>query len=84
MKREGYYGEEMTKQERKFYQAYAEQWRAKYTPKYALRRRKDDVHSLAKERVNGTVMNTDRWYELFDVKFGNILYLTPETRARIW
>ena len=84
LKREGYYGEEMTKQERKFYQAYAEQWRAKYTPKYALRRRKDDVHSLAKERVNGTVMNTDRWYELFDVKFGNILYLTPETRARIW
>lgn len=84
LKREGYYGEEMTKQERKFYQAYAEQWRAKYTPEYALRRRKDDVHSLAKERVNGTVMNTDRWYELFDVKFGNILYLTPETRARIW
>ena len=43
-----------------------------------------DVHSLPKERVNGVVMNIDRWYELFDVKFGHILYLTPETRAHIW
>lgn len=84
LKREGYYGDELTKQERKFYQAYAEQWRAKYSSDYAMRLKEKDVHSLPKERVNGTVMNTDRWYEIFDVKFGNILYLTPETRARIW
>ena len=44
----------------------------------------DDLPWLPRERINGIVMNIDRWYELFDVKFGNILYLTPETRARIW
>ena len=74
----------MTKQERKLFQAYAEQWRAKYTPEYAILRKEDDEHSLPRERINGVVMHIDRWYELYDVKFGNILYLTPETRARIW
>ena len=84
LEREGYSREEMTKQDRKLFQAYAEQWRAKYTPSYAIWLKENDEHSLPRERINGIVMNIDRWYELFDVKFGNILYLTPETRARIW
>ena len=84
LEREGYNREEMTKQERKFFQAYAEQWRAKYIPQYAKILKEKDEHSLPRERVNGTMMNIDRWYELYDVKFGNNLYLTPDTRARIW
>lgn len=82
--REGYHGDELLKQERRLFQAYAEQWRAKYTAAHAEQMLKMDVHSLPKERVNGVVMNIDRWYELFDVKFGHTLYLTPETRAHIW
>ena len=84
LEREGYNREEMTKQERKFFQAYAEQWRAKYIPQYAKILKEKDEYSLPRERVNGTMMNIDRWYELYDVKFGNNLYLTPDTRARIW
>ena len=82
--REGYNGEQLVKQERKLFQAYAEQWRAKYNSTHALIRLQKDEHSLPKERVNGIVMNVDRWYELFNVKFGDILYLTPERRAHIW
>ena len=82
--REGYNGEQLVKQERKLFQAYAEQWRAKYNSTHALTRLQKDEHSLPKERVNGIVMNVDRWYELFNVKFGDILYLTPERRAHIW
>jgi predicted metalloendopeptidase len=28
--------------------------------------------------------NSDSWYDLFDVKPGNKLYLAPESRVRIW
>ena len=43
-----------------------------------------DVHSLFRERVNGVVTNTNDWYDLFDVKPTDKLYLAPEKRIRIW
>jgi predicted metalloendopeptidase len=42
------------------------------------------VHSLFRERVNGVVTNTDDWYDLFDVKPTDKLYLAPEKRIRSW
>ena len=84
--REGYYGVELDNQERKFYQAYANVWRAKYNKtyiEYVLFTRKD-AHAMARERVNGVVMNTDRWYELYNVQWGDNLYLRPEKRTHIW
>ena len=29
-------------------------------------------------------MNTDLWYQLYDVDRNNYQYLPPERRARIW
>jgi predicted metalloendopeptidase len=45
---------------------------------------KGSLHSLARERVNGVVANTDAWYSLFDVKPGDKLYRKPEERVHIW
>ena len=84
--REGYYGEELDNQERKFYQAVANYWRAKYGSdwiEYALVMAKDS-HAMLRERTNGVVMNTDRWYELYNVQWGDNLYLRPEKRTHIW
>ena len=39
---------------------------------------------MFRERVNGIVTNTDDWYDLFDVKEGDKLYLAPAKRIRIW
>lgn len=36
---------------------------------------KQDVHSPARHRVEGVVMNTDLWYELYGVDRNYILYL---------
>jgi len=36
------------------------------------------------ERINGVVCNTDAWYDLFDVKEGQKLYLPQNKRAHIW
>jgi putative endopeptidase len=43
-----------------------------------------DPHSPARFRVNGTVRNIPEFYEAFDVKPSNKLYLAPEKRVKIW
>ena len=50
----------------------------------ARRPEEKDNHSLFRERLNGVVINTDDWYDLFGVKPGDKLYLAPEKRTRIW
>jgi len=84
--REGYYGEELDKQERKFYQAYGNLWRAKYESPHIEKELfvEKDIHSRERERINGVVMNTDRWYELYNVQWGDNLFLRPEKRTHIW
>lgn len=84
LKREGYAGEELIKQEKKFFQAYAEFHRKKFSVKGINYYMEHDAHSLEKERVNGVVSNCDRWYELYDVKPRDELYLKPELRSHIW
>jgi len=41
-------------------------------------------HSPNIFRVNGVVRNVPAFYEAFDVKPGNTLYLPPEERVKIW
>ena len=85
----GVSGDELAKQKRHFYQAYANLWRCKYSVTYAQGKTAGDEiskdnHSLAKERINGVVSNTDEWYDLFDVKEGQKFYLPLNKRAHIW
>lgn len=41
-------------------------------------------HSPMNLRVNGMVRNIDEWYEAFDVRPGDDMYLPPEERVYIW
>jgi putative endopeptidase len=43
-----------------------------------------DPHSPSIFRVNGVVRNIDVWYDAFDVKPGDRLYLEPRVRIHIW
>lgn len=79
----GFRGTALDEMERKFFQAYANYFRSVYTSSYCLDLLKSD-HALNKERVNGVVMNIDRWYELYNVQWGDYLYLKPENRTHIW
>lgn len=41
-------------------------------------------HSPMPLRVNGMIRNMDEWYDAFDIKEGDALYLAPEDRVKIW
>lgn len=43
-----------------------------------------DVHSPAKERVNGPLVNLPEFYEAFSVKPGNKMYRPDSLRVTIW
>ena len=87
LKNNGFQGEELVRQKRLFYRAYANLWRSSYSADLALyftQGPHQDVHAMERERVNGIVMNTDDWYELFDIKPTDKLYVAPEKRVKIW
>lgn len=81
--KQGFKGEDLDEMERKFFQSYAEYFRSKYGYDFYNYFR-DDSHTFDRERVNGVVMNMDRWYELYNVQPGDKLYLSPENRIHIW
>jgi putative endopeptidase len=43
-----------------------------------------DVHAPAKERVNGPMANIPEFYEAFNVKPGDKMYLADSLRVNIW
>ena len=81
--KQGFKGEDLDEMERKFFQSHAEYFRSKYG--YDFYKYYSSLsHAFDKERVNGVVMNIDRWYELYNVQPGDKLYLEPEKRIHIW
>jgi putative endopeptidase len=48
------------------------------------RRLATDPHSPNEFRCNQIVSNLNEFYEAFEVKPGDGLYLAPEERVRIW
>ena len=92
LKKQGFTGDQLRLQKQRFYEAYGYFWSGKWTAEFAKNKTLGndskgvvkDEHSLFRERVNGVVTNTDDWYDLFDVKPTDKLYVAPEKRIRIW
>ncbi len=70
--------------EQRFFIAYASVWAGNIRPKEILNLTKTDPHSLGEWRVNGTLPEIDAWYEAFDVKKEDKLYIPKDKRAVIW
>ncbi|MBQ9462326.1 MAG: M13 family metallopeptidase [Bacteroidales bacterium] len=84
LEEQGFTGENYTQQLKKFYESYASIYCMKYSAEKLVSIVQMDIHSHCRLRVNGVVMNTDLWYELYDVDSNDILYLPKERRAYIW
>jgi putative endopeptidase len=63
---------------------WAQIWRGSLREDALRRQLVSDVHSPGQYRVDGTVRNVDAWYDAWDVKPGDPLYLPPDQRVRIW
>ena len=87
LKEQGFFGDSLREQQKKFFESYADLWCCLYGKEYIDSRitgDKPDKHALPRERINGIVMNIDLWYDLYGVTRENRLYLPPERRTRIW
>lgn len=59
-------------------------WATKYRDEALRTQVETDPHSPSKFRANGSVRNVPEFYEAFDVKETDELYLAPEERVKIW
>ena len=69
--------------DQRFFIAYAQAWATKMRDAALRQRIATDGHAPGQYRAL-TVRNLDAWYDAFDVKEGDELYLAPEKRVRIW
>lgn len=70
--------------EQRFFISWATVWRT-LTREDALRTQiKTDPHSPGIYRATQPLKNVDAFYEAFDIKLGDEMYLPPEDRVRIW
>jgi len=70
--------------DQRFFLGWAQVWRSKARPEETKRRLTIDPHSPPKFRANGAAVNVPAFYEAFDVKEGDGMYLPPEERVKIW
>ncbi len=70
--------------EQRFFIAYAGLWAANITEEAIRRQTMSDPHSLAEWRVNGALPHIDMWYDAFNVKEGDKMFVPKEERLPLW
>lgn len=70
--------------DQRFYLGYAQSWLSKQRPEALLAQLTADPHSPEKYRVNGVVTHLPSFYEAFEVKPGDRMYLDPAHRISLW
>jgi predicted metalloendopeptidase len=75
--------DELRRQDRQFFIGFARSWRAKVRDEAMRAEIKSDGHAPESYRI-ATVRNLAAWYDAFDVRPGQKLYLAPVARVRIW
>jgi putative endopeptidase len=68
----------------RFFVAYAMTEASNITDDALLQQTKTNEHSLSRWRVNGILPHVNAWYDVFDIKPDDDLYLSPEKRVNLW
>lgn len=71
-------------QQQRFFLSWATIWRTKTTDAFVTNQVKTDPHSPAQYRAIGPLVNVDGFYEAFDIKAGDKLFLPKANRIVIW
>ena len=70
--------------EQRFFLSWATIWRTKYRNEALKNQIITDPHSPGMTRATQPLKNVDAFYEAFDIKEGDKMYITPEERVKIW
>ncbi|WP_108868590.1 M13 family metallopeptidase [Aquimarina aquimarini] len=70
--------------EQRFFMSWATVWRTKIREDALRTRIKTDPHSPGKTRAIQPLLNVQAFYDAFDIKEGDKMYLAPENRVHIW
>lgn len=70
--------------DQRFYLGYAHVWATNITDEEKARLTKQDVHSLAMNRVNVSLRNIEHFFTAFGIKEGDKMWRNPEDRVIIW
>ncbi len=70
--------------EQRFFLSWATVWRTKMRDEALKTKIKTDPHSPGQYRAYVPLQNVDAFYDAFDVKEGDKLYIAPKDRVRIW
>jgi putative endopeptidase len=70
--------------DQRFFLAYAGVWAANIAEQAIRSQTKSDPHSLGRWRVNGALPHIDMWYDAFNIKPGDKMYLAPSERLKLW
>jgi len=70
--------------EQRFYAGFAQAFREKARDNAMIEQIKSDPHSIPVDRVLGAVVNQPGFYEAYDVKPGDKMYVAPDKRVIIW
>jgi putative endopeptidase len=68
----------------RFYIGYAQSWLDKTRDDALIAQIKSNPHAPEKYRVNGVVVHMPSFYDTFDVKSDDKMYLKPEDRVTLW
>ena len=68
----------------RFFLSWAQIWRNNALPETQAQLILTDSHSPGIHRTQGAIVNIDGWYDAFNVKPGDKLYIAPDKRIRIW
>jgi putative endopeptidase len=67
-----------------FFTNFANVWKSKSTKEHSHNAIISDPHSDPKWRVNGSLANIMAFYEAFNIKPSDKMWIAPENRANIW
>ncbi|MGI9287190.1 MAG: M13 family metallopeptidase [Pseudomonadales bacterium] len=70
--------------DQRFFMGWAQVWRRKYREEELRKRLLTDPHAPSEYRVNGVLPNMPQFYEAYNLKEEDGMYLLPDKRLSIW
>ena len=70
--------------EQRFFMSWATIWRTLIRDDELRTRIKTDPHAPGQYRATQPLLNIDAFYQAFDIKEGDAMWLAPENRVKIW